>query len=193
MAVSLLLRFARSQLLVQRRTRLVPKEIFHLTPCAPPRPGTPRSGRGTGAFDASHLCTREKKEPRRGFAREGSRRGSMPARLEARAAMAGSNAVMAYLSQPVEKHTLLPLRLRPERRLGLVEAIGPRRRSGRATAPGPAISLAAAHVASDCRGKVAQCPLVTFPVCRVLSSRIGQSRPQRFQCPVICFDVITDH
>ena len=40
--------------------------------------------------------------------------------------MAGSNAVMAYLSQPVEKHTLLPLRppCRPERRLGRVEAIG---------------------------------------------------------------------
>jgi hypothetical protein len=39
--------------------------------------------------------------------------------------MAGSNAVMAYLSQPVEKHTLLPLRpRRPERRLGRVEAIG---------------------------------------------------------------------
>jgi hypothetical protein len=66
-----------------------------------------------------------KKEPRRGFAREGSRRGSMPARLEARAAMAGSDAVMAYLSQPVEKHTLLPLRARrAERRLGLVEAVG---------------------------------------------------------------------
>ena len=39
--------------------------------------------------------------------------------------MAGSDAVMAYLGQLVEKHTLLPLRpVRPERRLGPVEAIG---------------------------------------------------------------------
>ena len=45
--------------------------------------------------------------------------------------MAGSNAVMAYLSQPVEKHTLLPLRPTPPRtppwpRRGY----RPRRRSG---------------------------------------------------------------
>jgi hypothetical protein len=75
----------------------------------PPPPGTPPWPRR--GYRNPAIINRRIKEPQRRFGRVC--RGSMPARLEARAAMAGSNAVMAYLSQPVEKHTLLPLRPMP--------------------------------------------------------------------------------
>src|SRR6516162_4008101 len=67
------------------------------------------------------VLAKGKKESRR-FCTRGVATGLNATRLEAHAAMA--DAVWAYLSQPMEKHTLLPLARRPERRLGLVGAVG---------------------------------------------------------------------
>jgi hypothetical protein len=88
---------------------------------APTPPGTPPSPRR--GYRNPGIINRRIKEPQRRFGRVC--RGSMPARLEARAAMAGSNAVMAYLSRPVENtRCYLCAPRRPERRLGLIEAVG---------------------------------------------------------------------